>query len=199
MLVVIVDDGRVSLGSPGPAARRNEQEAAFIEECEMRSEPAAFFLWQPTCSVSNARWPARRAGGLGTPAPDSSSLGPARSSRRVQGDSGCQTPPGSLRRCVSRSTAHWGSHTPGPPVVVIPPTAVVGGRSIWADAPAQAWGSKPRRLLSARLPALDTPSSPTPAPGVRPRATRVFCPARAKFYAKACDLSSMAVNGRSKW
>jgi site-specific recombinase XerD len=28
---------------------------------------------------------------------------------------------------------------------------------------------------------------------------RVSCPARAKFYAKACDLSSTAANGRSKW
>ena len=31
------------------------------------------------------------------------------------------------------------------------------------------------------------------------RSKGVSCPARAKFYAKACDLSSTAANGRSKW
>jgi hypothetical protein len=169
-LILIGDDGGRSPGSPAPAARGDEQEAAFVEDGELRSQPAGFVLSPATWSASPGRSPARRAGWRGPPAPDSSSLRPARPSRCARGDSGPRTLLGLPPRCASRSPARWGSRRPWRLAATALSTVVVVGESTCLDAQALVWGLRRHRRLVPKPATTEIASSPTPAPGGLPGA-----------------------------
>jgi hypothetical protein len=169
VLVVIGNDGGLSRRSPRPAARGEEQEAAFIEADEMGPKSLGFFFWRAIYRASTARSRARCAGGAGVPAPDSSNPGGVRSSRRARDESVPRTPPECRPRCALASTARWGSHKPWHPSAATPLIAAVVAGFTCLEAWAPAWGPRRLRPLSARPRATDTPSSPMPAPGAPPR------------------------------
>jgi hypothetical protein len=173
MLIGRGDTRRLSLGRPCPPTRGDEPEAAVIKAGERRSQPAGFVLSPAICPASHGRWPARRAGRLGAPAPGRSHPSGATPSRHGRGDRGAGTPPGAPLRYASTSTARWGNHRLGHLAAALPATAVVVDWSMWGDAPAPAWGPRPRRPLAARPPAIDTLRSLTPGPGVPPRVSSI--------------------------
>ena len=67
--VVAAHNGRLRPRPPGASTTGYEEEPAFIKTDQMGPEFARLFLYAATGDASSGRWPPRRAGRLGVPAP----------------------------------------------------------------------------------------------------------------------------------
>jgi hypothetical protein len=106
--VAMPQDRSFTRRGPRPADVGNEQETAFVEECQMGPKSCGFFLSRAMWSSSIVRLPSRHAGSLDVPASDNSTPTPATSpSKHDRCGSVRQTPSRSTVRCVVRSTVRW--------------------------------------------------------------------------------------------
>lgn len=103
-------------GGPGLTDVGDEQEAAFVEKCQVGLEPSGFFLYVARYNVSNEQSPCRFFGWLGAPASEGSNeaLSEA-SSKRPPGNSGLRDVSRSIGRCVLESITPWHSLPPAVP------------------------------------------------------------------------------------
>ena len=100
VFVAVADDRGLSLWPPSPAARRDEQETAFIEEGQVGPKSLRVFLYAATCTASSARWPSRRVGWRAVPELDKTSPSGGGLARRGLDDTPRRTPCESPRQCV---------------------------------------------------------------------------------------------------
>jgi hypothetical protein len=74
-LVAMDQPRRLPPGRPGPAHGGHQQEAALVQEGQVRPQAPGFFKPAPTCAASSGRWRPRRAPGRAAPASGTSSPG----------------------------------------------------------------------------------------------------------------------------
>jgi len=151
VLVAVGNPGGMTFRTPRPPASRNEQKTAFIKEGQMGPKFARLFLYAATCIASNARWLVRPAARADVREPGRTTAVAATPARRGWGDSGRRTPGGSPGRCVSASTARWGSRRPSLPSAAGP--AASGIRPSEASAADQGlvWPPRPPVRLRPRF------------------------------------------------
>src|SRR6266478_1047175 len=155
VLVVVAHDRRASSRAPRPTARRDEHEAALIEEDDVGAKPSGFFLLTATCAASSARWLLRRAGSRGVRALGNSTRTPEERARGGSGGSGPRTSCGRAWRCASTSTARWESRTLSPPRAAASATSRAAWRSVSRAGPEWAWPSTPHRHAASSPAASD--------------------------------------------
>ncbi len=141
-LVAVSEDGGMADRRPGLADVRNEEEAAFVEECEMGPKSLGFFLSSATDASSSVGWPARLSVWPGAPASAMSILDPSSPATHGRGDTEFRIVSGSAWRSVAGSTDPWYIPPPqrlaagvrGACASETGTTGAVGQASVWAEA-----------------------------------------------------------------
>lgn len=107
-LVAVPQNRSFTRRGPRPADVGNEQETAFVEECQMGPKSCGFFLSRAMSSSSIVRWPPRRARSLDVPVSGNSiPIRATSTSKRGRCDSARRTPSRSTARCAARSKVRW--------------------------------------------------------------------------------------------
>ena len=196
MPIVVPNDRRTSLATPGPTTRRDEHEAALIEEDDVGAKSSGFFLWRATCGASSGRWPLRRAGSRVVPEPDSSSHRIGGLARDGWDGTEHRIPCGSGSRSASRSRARWETHTPSPPEAAASRVSAVAGPSASGDGLARASNPIHGFPLSSRSVPSGELTKPKTGRVVRPR-SRSDLASIAPSHVDGASPNSMQIHGVS--
>jgi len=106
--VAVPQDRSFTRRGPCPADVGNEQEPAFVQECQMGPKSCGFFLSRAMWSSSIVRWPPRRARSPGVPVSGNSiSIRATAASKHGRCDSAHRTPSRSTVRSFARSRVRW--------------------------------------------------------------------------------------------
>ena len=151
MTIAVSNDGRATLRTPGSTTRGNEQEATFIEEDQMGPTSLSFFLSGAIDSVSNARWPRRRAEWRAVRVPGKTNARSAKCARRGGGDTARQTSSGLPKRSSLASRGRWETRRPVRPSGARSAISSVPRLSACTDDRGQAWPLR-RRFPPFALP-----------------------------------------------
>jgi len=134
-------EGRVPLGTPGPADHRLEHKAGFIEKNEAPAASSSFFLSAASLVDATGRWLLRRVRAPALRVSDSSSRCHAARARPRKGRSEHRNASRSRRRSASTSTSRSDSRGREGPATAIVPASGVARPSAWAGDQDGAWPS----------------------------------------------------------
>ena len=114
--------GGLTLWSPGAFKVGNKQEAAFVQENQVRPKPGGLFLYTATRSVSSARWRSRCVDRSAVRVSDNSSPSVVRDTIGHWGGNECETLARRPWRCALASTTQFGSPGPARPALRLGPS-----------------------------------------------------------------------------